>query len=69
MFENRFDEAVEEVSTCYDLNWNDDSKVRLFARFLQEEAPHLFQSWESFLEREADDENSDLGLDEEAVIN
>lgn len=57
MFENKFDEAIEEVSTVHDLNWNEDSKVRLFARFLGEEAdPLTFQRFEKFLETQADEE-------------
>ncbi len=55
MFENKFDQVIDEISTVHGLNWNDDSKVRLFARFLAER-PNLLVEWEKFLEEEAADE-------------
>lgn len=54
MFENRYDETLEEVSIANGCHWNDDNKIRLFARFLQAEADVLtFQRFEDFLERQA----------------
>lgn len=51
MFENCFDEAMEEVSIANGTNWNNDSKIRLLARFLAQEAdPLLFERFEKFLE-------------------
>jgi len=55
MTTNRFDEALEEVSSAHGLNWDDDSKVRLFAWFCQEQGVS-FEAWEKFLERQADEE-------------
>jgi hypothetical protein len=60
MHENKFDEALEEVSVCYGLNWNDDSKIRLLVRFLEEQGdPLLFQQFEKFLEVAAEEEMLD----------
>ena len=59
MFENQFDQAIEEVSATHDLNWDDDSKVRLFARFLAESTgcyALIFERFERFLGRQADEE-------------
>jgi hypothetical protein len=57
VFENRYDETMAEVSVVYCRDWNDDSKIRLFARFLKEETdPYLFQRFENFLQREAEQE-------------
>lgn len=56
MFENKFDMTLEEVSVTYGLNWSDDSKVRILARFLKEYAPQLFPQFEDWLEREANNE-------------
>lgn len=54
-FENKFDEAIEDVSVVHGTAWNDDSKIQLFARFCLE-AGVSFEAWEKFLEREADEE-------------
>lgn len=60
MSENRFDEAMEEISVANGLNWTDDSKVRLFARFLEEGMlvidPLLFERFENFLSQKAQEE-------------
>jgi len=56
MFENKFDQCVDEVADENGLNWNDDSKVRLFARFLKSKHPQLFNEWEKFLCEQADEE-------------
>ena len=67
MFHNRFDEAMEEVSIVHGLDWNDESKVALFARFLDESCAS-FQAWEDFLERQAAEEivGDDLEEDDNA---
>lgn len=65
MFQNRFDQVLNEVSICTGVCWNDESKICLFARFLQEERdPYLFDRWEEFLEREATEENSEGQIEE-----
>lgn len=57
--EGPYQETMDEVSTVHGLNWSDASKMLLFDRFLQEEAkvsPGLYERFETFLEREADEE-------------
>jgi hypothetical protein len=56
-YENAFDRTIDEVSITHDLNWNDDSKIRLFARFLGDNTlNHDLAGWEKFLEVQANDE-------------
>lgn len=52
-------ETADEVSTVHGLNWSDESKMLLVDRFLQQEArtsPGLFERFEQFLERQAEEE-------------
>lgn len=57
MFENKFDEAIEEVSVANGMNWSDESKIRLFARFMKLNGVN-FHAWEKFLEHQVMEENS-----------
>ncbi len=56
MFENRFDQALDNASRIHDINWDDDSKVRVFARFLQESKAN-FADFLLFVENQAIEEN------------
>lgn len=57
MFENKFDEAIEKIAGS--MNLNDESKIRLFARFM---ADHVsLEAWEYFLKCQAEVTN-ELGV-------
>lgn len=62
MYENKFDRLIDEIGNAWDLNWNDDSKVRLFARFLELRHAELFWEFEKFLEGQALEESNEGGL-------
>ena len=50
MTENAFDATLERFAA--ETGWNDERKIRLFARFLQEIAvtrPGLLEAWKTFL--------------------
>lgn len=65
MSENKCDETMDEVSVATGLEWNEDSKICLFDRFLGEESdPVTFERFENFLERQAQWE---LACDDEAA--
>lgn len=54
-YENKFDEALDEVSTVHQLGWDDEYKVKLFARFCKDRSIS-FAAWEQWLEHAALDE-------------
>lgn len=55
MYENFFDQTLDEVSTVHGLDWDDDSKVRILARFLQHAGVGR-ADFEQFVEQQADEE-------------
>lgn len=59
MYENKFDQAVDEISILLGANWTDDSKIRVMARFLAQRHPELLQEFEGFVHREAEAELGD----------
>lgn len=57
MFENEFDETIDRVSRESGCAWNDDSKIRVMARFLADHARE--DEFEEFVKREACDAHED----------
>jgi hypothetical protein len=66
MYSNRYDHAIDIVGREAGVNWNEHSKVHLFARFLEDCEDHVvtFAAWEEFLQAEADFENGG-GVDDD----
>lgn len=52
---DKFLEAIEEISVANGTNWNDDYKLTLMARFLEDEGVS-FKRFEDFMERQATEE-------------
>lgn len=48
---NRYDEVIDEVSTIHELNWNNETKIAILVRFLDQLS--VFQEWKKFLEETA----------------
>ncbi len=70
MYQNRFDQELQNISHTMDLGWGVDSKIGLFAQFLQEypQSNDLFDRWKAFLEDQAEDElreQDDDGFEED----
>lgn len=59
MYENKFDEALDEISTTTGVEWNADSKLRVMARFLSSRHPELYAEFEQFVNQQAENENLD----------
>lgn len=52
MNENEYDETLGNVQAEYGLEWDDDSKVRIFARFLKAQKISV-KTWKRFVTKQA----------------
>lgn len=52
MYQNQYDRTLDSVSELFDCAWSKDSKIALFARFLEDcNIPE--ENWQLFLEKAA----------------
>lgn len=57
MYENAFHETVDQISEDTGVCWNTDSQLRILARFLGQRHPELYDEFEAFVKKQADEEN------------
>ncbi len=61
---HRYLEAIEEISFVNGVNWDDNSKLTIISRFLEEEVIS-FKRFEDFCERQATEELAECTSTEE----